>query len=187
MVKDLAKFIGSAIRNPGQLGAVAPSSRALGRAMAAEIADMSGKVAEIGAGTGAITREILNAGLAPENLTALDLDAGFCRDLAAKFPGIHVLNESAQDLAAHGLKELAAVVSGLPLLNMPASLRLEIAQSAFAALKPGAPFIQFTYGNAPPLPDAIQETLQLKWVKRPRVWTNLPPATVYVFRQSISH
>ncbi len=187
MVKELAKFLGSALRNPGQLGAIAPSSRALGRAMAAEIGDFSGRVVEIGAGTGAITREILAAGLPPHLLTALDLDARFCCDLRGKFPDIHVLNDSAQNLQAHGHTDLAAIVSGLPLLNMPPSLRLEIATSAFAAMKPGAPFIQFTYGNAPPLTQDIQDTLDLVWTKGPRIWINLPPATVYVFRQSIRH
>ena len=183
MLGELTRFLGQGLRNPAGVGAVAPSSRALGRRMAEAIDPEAGPVVEIGAGTGALTQEILAAGIRPERLTLLEMNAAFCEDLARRFPGVAVHNRMAQEMPALGLRDLGAVVSGLPLLNMPAETRRAIAAAVFGALAPGAPFIQFTYGGKPPLPAEIRREFGLGWHKSRRIWLNLPPATVYVFRR----
>ena len=50
---------------------------------------------------------------------------------------------------------LAAVVSGLPLLSIPAHSVEAILAGAFAYLRPGASFYQFTYGPRCPVPRAV--------------------------------
>jgi phosphatidylethanolamine/phosphatidyl-N-methylethanolamine N-methyltransferase len=47
-------------------------------------------------------------------------------------------------------------------------------------MHPNAPFIQFTYAMVPPIPARSQ-----RYTARPsnRVWLNLPPARVWVYRR----
>lgn len=183
MPKSLNMFIGEMLRNPAHVGAVAPSSRALARSMTQDLDKLSGQVIEIGPGTGAITREILRAGVPPENLTLFEMNTQFCKALRREFPNITVHNQMAQEMAALNFDEVSAVLSGLPLLNMPTDVQQDILSSVFATLRPGGAFIQFTYGARPPIDRPVRENLTLRWTKYPKVWRNLPPATVYVFTQ----
>src|SRR5579871_6735393 len=63
------------IRSPLKVGALLPSSRALARAMAAEI-DLStpGTIIELGAGTGAVTHALLHAGIPADRLVIIERD-----------------------------------------------------------------------------------------------------------------
>jgi phosphatidylethanolamine/phosphatidyl-N-methylethanolamine N-methyltransferase len=46
-------------------------------------------------------------------------------------------------------------------------------------LKPGAPFIQFTYAMTAPIPPRPHH---YALAASPRIWLNLPPARVWVYR-----
>jgi phosphatidylethanolamine/phosphatidyl-N-methylethanolamine N-methyltransferase len=78
------------------------------------------------------------------------------------------------------------VVSGLPLLSMPLALQRDILTGTFARVRPGAPYVQFTYGPAPPVARAVRDELGLDWRVSPRIWQNLPPARVYRFTRTPS-
>lgn len=184
MIKNLSPFMRQIIRNPTDVGAVAPSGRALGQHMASKIDPTNGPVVEIGPGTGAITRHILAAGIAASDLALFEMNPHFCARLEQRFPEIRVHNRMAQEMGDLGFNNLGAVVSSLPLLNMPTQVQRAITDCIFSALKPGAPMIQFTYGAKPPLAPEIRSELGLEWSKSPRIWLNLPPATVYMFRQT---
>ena len=49
-----------------------------------------------------------------------------------------------------------------------------------AALAPGAPFVQFTYSVAPPIPKSLPG---VSTEASDRIWMNLPPARVWVYRK----
>ena len=53
---------------------------------------------EIGPGTGVITGAILERGIAPERLTVIEYDPEFAAAIAARFPGMHVIQGDAFDL-----------------------------------------------------------------------------------------
>ena len=75
--------------NPGMIGAIAPSSPALAKAMAQQI----GKgvaVFEIGAGTGAITRQILKSALSGP-LVVFEQDHFFVESLRRRIGQIRVV------------------------------------------------------------------------------------------------
>lgn len=176
-----ALFFRQLLRNPRQVSAIAPSSRHLGRAMAAGLGPPTGRVVEFGPGTGSLTRAILARGVAPADLTLFELDATFATALRGRFPGVAIHNapaDRAPDLIAPGV---GAVVSGLPLLSMPEPVCAAIVGAAFRLLAPGAPFIQFTYGSKPSVPAAIIADLGLRVERRALVLLNLPPARVYRF------
>ncbi|NJM83919.1 MAG: hypothetical protein HC844_17035 [Tabrizicola sp.] len=100
MASDFALFRRRLLRNPKQMSAIAPSSRALANAMAEGLGPATGRVVEFGAGTGRLTRGILEAGVPAAHLTLFELDPEFAPHLQAEFPGtiLHLLGaETAAD------------------------------------------------------------------------------------------
>lgn len=186
-MSDLPLFLGRMLRRPHQVVALAPSSTALARAMAAEVPEgTKGCVVELGAGTGKITKALLERGIAPEDLNAFELNPEFALYLHKRFPDVHVHNTPAQWMRAMDLGPLRAVVSGLPLLSMPNRVQSDILEASFDTLQPGGCFIQFTYGPTPPVSRALRERLGLSWTRSDRIWGNLPPARVYTFRRQLN-
>lgn len=180
---DFALFLGQVLRKPHQVVALAPSSAALSAEMAAGLDPAGGPVIELGAGTGTITRAILDRGIAPENLHAIEMNPEFCDRLRARFPGITVHRMSAGDCGRLPVEGAQAVVSGLPLLSMPLALQRDILTGFLAKVRPGGPFVQFTYGPKPPVARALREELGLDWQVSRKIWWNMPPARVYRFVQ----
>jgi phosphatidylethanolamine/phosphatidyl-N-methylethanolamine N-methyltransferase len=179
---DQGRFLLRILRNPRNVGAVAPSSAALARAMAAQIPDGDGPVLELGPGTGAITEAIIARGVAAERLTAIEFDADFAVLVQRRFPRAKVLRGDAFDLARTlgSAAPFSAILSGLPLLNFPPERRASLLAQIFAALAPGAPFIQFSYGLKPP----VSAPQGARVVRAAFIPFNLPPARVWVYRQS---
>lgn len=167
---------------PLRVAAIAPSSRALGRIITSEIDETTGPVIELGAGTGVFTQALLDRGVTPENLALIELSPSFADRLQRSFPELDVHNASATDVDTLGLFDGAkagAVVSGLGLLSMPEEVVGQIIDAAFASLKPGAAFYQFTYSWQCPV---NKNVMQSRGLQATRIgWTlwNLPPASVY--------
>lgn len=183
MASDLKLFLGQLLRRPHEVAALAPSSDDLARAMADAIPDPSGRVAEFGPGTGKLTRAILNRGVAPRDLTLFELNTEFCARLGNRFPGVIVVNAPAQALGGHCAPGLSAVVSGLPLLSMSEQTQSAIVGAAFDRLAPDGVYIQFTYGPNASVAEPVQRALGLTALRGPRIWNNLPPARVWVYRR----
>ncbi len=181
MPSDLALFIGQILTKPHQVVALAPSSRFLCAQMAAEIDPDGGPVIELGAGTGNITRAILDRGVSPGNLHSIEMNPQFCARLRANFPGVNVYEMSAGDVSALPIEDAQAVVSGLPLLSMPTALQRSILTGTFKKLRSDGTYVQFTYGPKPPVTKLVRDELGLQWRKSKKIWWNLPPARVYRF------
>ncbi len=79
-----------------------------------------------------------------------------------------------------GPEPAAAVVSGLPLFTKPLKMRLRLLQEAFGLMAGGAPFVQFTYAAYSPIPRRLD---RVKSEASERIWTNIPPARVWVYRK----
>lgn len=183
MSSDLRLFLSQLLRRPHEVVALAPSSDDLAQAMAAQIPLPAGRVAEFGPGTGKLTRAILARGVAPGNLTLFELNPDFCARLRSRFPGVTVVNAPAQTLPDHCAPGLSAVISGLPLLAMPDAVQLAIVGAAFDRLAPGGVFVQFTYGRTASVSQAVRRALGLRAERGPKVWNNLPPARVWIYRR----
>lgn len=183
MAHDAALFFRQLLSNPLQVSAIAPSSPWLARAMAQGLGPDSGRVVEFGPGTGVLTKGILDAGVAPENLTLYEMNADFCQHLRRKFPGVTVHNAPAQSAPNTADAGVTAVVSGLPLLSMPLPLRESIVKSAFDILSPDGVYIQFTYGTKPAVSAEQLSRLGLMASRGQKVWRNFPPAHVHRFHR----
>ena len=71
-------------------------------------------------------------------------------------------------------------MSGLPLFNKPLRTRLRLLRESLALLRPSAPFVQFTYAVVPPIPKTASG---VHVEASERIWMNLPPARVWVYRK----
>ena len=180
---DTLLFFRQLISRPKQISAIAPSSRHLARAMAQGLRPAD-RVVEFGPGTGVLTKAILAAGVAPQNLTLFEFNPDFVSYLRSAFPGVTVLNEGAQTAPEHIAKGVDAVISGLPLLSMPLDIRESIVKAAFDILAPAGAYYQFTYGPRPAVSDAQIARLRLKVEQTAYVFLNLPPARVHKFTRA---
>jgi phosphatidylethanolamine/phosphatidyl-N-methylethanolamine N-methyltransferase len=183
---DSAHFLKSLIAAPRLTGAVAPSGRALARAMAAAAGPPPhGIIVELGPGTGPVTRSLIEAGVARERLVLVEYDPDFCRLLRQRFAPAKVIEGDAYDLpstlAAFRGQPIAAVVSSLPLLNQPPGRREKLIADAFALMGPSGLFVQFTYGLLSPIPGEVCANRYSAVRSRP-ILLNLPPAFVWTYR-----
>ena len=182
---DEVRFLRSWIEKPLHVGAVMPSGRVLARTMAQYVdRDSSEPVVELGPGTGAITSALIERGVDQKRLVLVEYNPSFCALLRDRYPQATVVQGDAyalRDSLAGVLKAPAsAVVSGLPLVTKPMMMRLKLIRDAFSALSPGAPFVQFTYAVVPPIPKSLPG---VSTEASERIWMNLPPARVWVYRK----
>jgi phosphatidylethanolamine/phosphatidyl-N-methylethanolamine N-methyltransferase len=170
------------LQRPLGIGAIAPSSRALARAMVAALAPRPGEtVVELGPGTGVFTRALLEAGVEPERLFPIEFDPEFARHLRTAFPRIQVIEGDARELGdmlrGRGLSGTPKLLSGLPLRSMPDAVRGAIGHAMGKALLPGGRLVQFTYFAAPPLPEKAAAGLGVE--RLGLILRNFPPAFVW--------
>jgi phosphatidylethanolamine/phosphatidyl-N-methylethanolamine N-methyltransferase len=184
-IDDEVRFIRSWIERPLTIGAVTPSSKMLARAMARYVDPHSdGPVVELGPGTGPVTAALVEAGVDPSRLVLVEFNPAFCRILRTRYPSATLVQGDAYSmrrlLETLLLQPAAAVVSGLPLVTKPMRMRLRLIRDAFDLMLPGAPFVQFTYSVASPLPRRLGGfTVEAS----ERIWMNIPPARVWVYRK----
>ena len=183
---DEVRFIRSWLEKPLSTGAVAPSSKLLARTMAAYVdPQIAGPVVELGPGTGPVTEALVAQGIDPARLVLVEFNPTFCRLLRSRYPTATVVQGDAyglQRVLGSVLQEqAAAVVSGLPLFTKPLKTRLRLMHDAFALMAEQAPFVQFTYAMVPPIPKGLKGVTT---AASERIWMNLPPARVWVYRKS---
>jgi phosphatidylethanolamine/phosphatidyl-N-methylethanolamine N-methyltransferase len=182
---DEVRFLRSWMEKPLHMGAVMPSGRVLARTMAQYVdIDSLGPVVELGPGTGAITSALIEHGIDQRRLVLVEYNPSFCALLRDRYPHAKVVQGDAYTLRDSLRNVLSApasaVVSGLPLVTKPMLTRLKLIRDAFGALAPGAPFVQFTYSVAPPIPKSLPG---VSTEASERIWMNLPPARVWVYRK----
>jgi phosphatidylethanolamine/phosphatidyl-N-methylethanolamine N-methyltransferase len=188
-MKNQVAFLMAYLRNPSRVGAIAPASRALVRSITAEANRHESHVLiEIGAGTGAITRALVQAGRTNQRLIVYERDPQFAQLLRKRWPDVEVYNHCASAVNSLQLDEHATVtvVSSLPLISMPQneSQKCIAAMLALISRQPQSRLIQYTYASAKrrPFKDI---PAGWRWRRVSSVWANLPPANVWSLEQAI--
>ena len=167
-------------RDPLQMGSVVPSSPALGRrvAAAADWAD-GGVVVELGAGTGAISRALLKAGLPPAQLCLVEIVPEMAEHLREQLPGATVVTGDAfalPEILPWALRgRVSTVICGIPLVLLPLERQRAFAAAAEGAA-PGRGFLLYTYCATSPL---RHKALGLRAQRVGFTPLNLPPASVW--------
>lgn len=181
---DEIRFLTGLRRQPKSVGAIWPTGQIMARRMASVInPDCGLPVLELGPGTGVITHAMLERGLAPGLLHAVEYSPSFTHELKLRFPSIHVHQgdafKLAETLGQHANLRFDCAVSALPLLNFPAVLREKLITDVLARVTPGRPLIQFSYGPFAPVPAraGLWSVERYDFVLR-----NIPPARLWIYR-----
>lgn len=178
------------LRAPLRTASVVPSSPRLGRAMAMALPADVRRVVELGAGTGAITRALLQHRLQAADLFVLELNPELHAGLKQEFAGSVVVCGDARELPQLLRRterfsdgQTDAVVSSLGFLSMPEGLVEAIVAATLECLPAHGCIVQFTYGPKCPIPAAIMERFQLQARRVDFTLLNLPPASVYLVQR----
>jgi phospholipid N-methyltransferase len=187
-VAERLEFLGAFLRMPARTGSLAPSSPSLARAMLYGCDLRRAKtVVELGPGTGAFTRFIVDRLPKQSRFIALELEDRHVRRLRERFPRVRVYRDSAERIQRYlpqSSRKADYIISGLPWANIHVQVQVRILDAILASLSPSGMFTTFAYWHARWLPRARQfrERLEQHFaeVKVSRViWKNVPPAVVY--------
>jgi phospholipid N-methyltransferase len=184
-------FLGALMRNPRNVGAIAPSSAQLARRVAQYVTPGS-RVIELGPGTGVVTRELLARTGRSGTLLAVDIDRTFVERLQRAWPEVDCVCASAETLpllaAERGWTDVDHIVSGLPFAVLPAATTRAIVDGVEKLLRRGGTFTTFQYAHTFRLPPAasfrrqVSEHLACEPTSQ-FVVRNVPPALVLSWRR----
>jgi phospholipid N-methyltransferase len=197
-LSDLLVFVDQVRRGGGSVGAVIPSSRALGREMVEGLpADGAPRrVLEVGAGTGAFTRELVRALGPADTLVVVELNPAFCEVLRGRIaawtsragaPRVELVEGDV--LAYTPDAPFEAVVSSIPFNSLPEALVADIVRKLHDVLAPGGTLAYFEYTGFGAVregvrrargqgPSVVEAELAPHVVGTRHVLWNVPPATV---------
>lgn len=182
-IADAILFYRAWLSNPLQVAAIIPSSQALAELVTRDISNDTGKVIELGPGTGIFTRALLSRGVVEKNLMLFEFSDGFANLLRSRFPDARVMNICATSLNNvnyyKGEEKAGATVSGLPLLTISHEKVEAILKGTFEHMKDNGILYQFTYRSRCPIPLAILQRLRLVAFRIGGTKKNIPPASVY--------
>jgi phosphatidylethanolamine/phosphatidyl-N-methylethanolamine N-methyltransferase len=138
-------------------GSVVPSSRALGRALVRHVcaSQPPRKILEVGPGTGAVTRVLVDAIRPGDALDIVEINGDFVEIIKQRFaeePAFarvkeqtRIMHLSLQEVPGDAVYDF--MISGVPLNNFPVSLVEEIFDSYRRLLKPQGVLSYFEYAG----------------------------------------
>lgn len=182
---DNTLFLREAFFNPRKVGSIIPSSNGLARAMAEWLpADDDSLVIELGPGTGKVTRALLDTGLDPDRLVAIEYSQRLTHLMRRRFPGVRVINDDAFELDRIARDQLpqdrpiTTVISSLPLRNFGTDMARRLCQTISSIVQPGGVVVQYSYHIHQGQLACMD---QLTHHRSRIIWRNLPPARLYVY------
>lgn len=185
-MKENLQFLQAFLKNPAKVGAIAPSSPEL----AAEILhgiepDENNIVLELGVGTGAVTKFLLDVIPNKDSYLGIELDNDLVTSLGRKFPDTNIIcGNAAEAFAIHrdsGLGKVRYVICCLPFVSLPKEISDSILTEIEKFMDEGCELRIFQYAHGYFLPPAIKlrEFLKKRYGKStrsPLVLKNVPPA-----------
>jgi phospholipid N-methyltransferase len=179
MEEGSSVFIQKFLKSPMQTGSLFPSSAALARNIASQIDWAQTELAaELGAGTGAVTAELVRNLNPNASLHVFEKDSDMRRLLQIKFPKVLIHEDAFQVTRSieGGKGRLDAVISCLPFMNFSKQDRMKAVDEVYSALRHGGKFVAFQYTLQ------MKKTLEGHFTRVKIFWVpkNFPPAFVYV-------
>ncbi len=164
------------------VGAVCPSSSFLARKMLRSIDFKRAKViVELGAGTGIITKHLLNQMNNDAVIIVFEVNPHFFKDLENEIKDHRVIliRDNAEFIIRHmqeaGVTHADYIISSLPLSNFTDELSKSILQYSYNLLRDKGEYIQFQYSlNSKSILKSVFDRVYLSFT-----FFNVPPAYVY--------
>lgn len=179
----LITFVTEFIKDPKNIGAIAPSSKILAKKMVDTINFEEAKyIVELGPGTGSFTREIMKRKKKHTTLILIEINEVFFKDLQKQFEddsSVFVVHGSAENIQVYieelNIDKIDYVLSGLPFTSLPAEVSSRILSNVMEALQEHGEFITFQYSLVKrAFIQSFFPAISLK-----KVWFNFPPAYVF--------
>ena len=192
-----AAFVAEALADFGTVGAIAPSSRYLTRAMLRPLPLKNARaVVELGPGTGVMTRALLDLLPSDATLLAFEINSRFTRHLRSTISDsrLALIHAPAQalkeELSRRGYRRVDAVLSSLAMGLMSDRERHALLREISIYLKKKGTFTQYQYLHGLQLRDRQLSKFDMsgllgryfRSVQRKIIWRNLPPAFVFTCR-----
>ena len=182
-IQEKFLFLYKFLSSPKQIGSVTPSSSYLCKKMVQSVPwDHVQNVAELGCGTGALTRYIQQARKPGTKVLLFEKEAHLQTQIAARYPEFPCYGEASQldaVLQKEGIESLDCILSGLPFFNFPQELRDVLMNQIHDNLKKDGLFIAFQYSKQ--MKKQLSDLFDIQEIHF--VPMNIPPAFVYVCRK----
>jgi len=189
VVHDTVRFLKEYASTPTRIGAVAPSSKALGSVMCDALdINHADTVIEFGPGTGALTAVIVDRLKPGARFITIEHNENFANILRERRPDVTIYHDTAENVRTicnrENIDKVDCILSGLPFAAFPDGLQHSLMQASLSVLKPGGKFATFAYWQGLLLPAGTRfrkiMNQYFESVSRTRtVWMNIPPAFVY--------
>jgi phospholipid N-methyltransferase len=179
-IQERVRFFRSFLANPRAVGAILPTSKKAVRDML-DMADFGQArcVAELGAGTGAYTEEILKRLRPDARLLGFEVDQDLVETLSRRLsdPRLEVIHDSAENIENYLSKgeKVDVIVSGLPFTSLPEKIKRTMFEQVKRVLAPDGVMVAIQYSTF------VQKDLERYFasVRRRVSLVNIPPAFLF--------
>ena len=177
-----ATFLKRFIQHPGRIGSVAPSSKFLAHAMLSQVDWKSAlNIAELGAGTGVFTRDIVKLARPDANILVFEIDVSLRKLIREEHPdhkGLKLYSDAQkleEVMRENNIESFDYIISSLPFTVLPHEMSENVLNAASKTLSPNGRFIAYQYSRI------MKHKLNEKFsdIKSKYVLLNIPPAFVF--------
>lgn len=180
------QFLQAFLKNPLKVGSIAPSSSDLALKMIEDIKpNKDNIVLELGVGTGAITKYLLDILPDNESYLGIELDKDLVKSLNRKYQNLKIVcGNACETVAIHqksGLGKVGFIICCLPFVSLPNEVGEKILLDIDKFMQNGCIFRTFQYSLGYYMPSAIKlrEFMRERYGKAQKsqlIVNNLPPA-----------
>lgn len=191
-MKENIQFLHAFLKNPLNVGSIAPSSPELARKMLEGFKPHEDSIVlELGAGTGAITKFVRELVPDFDSYLGIELDKDLVRSLEENFPDLNIIRGNACEVfdlhKNSGLGKVGFIVSCLPFVSLPKEVVELILRQVDKFMAEGCVFRTFQYAHGYYFPSAIKlrEYMRDRYGKSQKsklVLKNVPPAYTLTWR-----
>ena len=189
------EFLQAFLKNPGKVGAIAPSSPELAQKMIEDIApDENNIILELGVGTGAITKFVQDIVPNSDSYLGVELDEDLVRNLKKNYAQLQIVSGNACDVfdihQKSGLGKVGFIICCLPFVSIPNDVGEKILLQIDKFMDAGCTFRTFQYAHGYYFPSAIKlrEHMRDRYGKSkrsPMIMKNMPPAYTLTWKTSV--
>lgn len=181
---DKVLFLKSFLRSPLQVASLIPSSPFLVNHIARHVNQLAPlRVAELGAGTGVLTRALVDKCPSIESLLVFENEENLKSHLRNTFPQVPVYADAfalSEAMQEQSIEQLDCIISALPVSWFSTEQNEYLMKMVCHCLKPGGAFIMFQFSLQ--MRKYLQTTFQDIEIKY--VPLNFLPAFVYYCRKT---
>ncbi|HQU86057.1 MAG TPA: methyltransferase domain-containing protein [Pyrinomonadaceae bacterium] len=185
-MKENIQFLQAFLKNPLKVGSIAPSSPELASRMIEGIApDEDNIVLELGVGTGAITKHLLEVLPNKNSYLGIEIDKKLVDSMKKRYDGLNIVcGNAAEAYKIHkksGLGKVGYIICCLPFVSLPNEVGEQILIEIDKFMQEGCTVRTFQYAHGFYMPSALKlrEFMRNRYgrsQKSPLIVKNVPPA-----------